>query len=68
MDAGGAVLFERVWRWPAGDTPGEGISALVQTLYQFAREVDAGGEFRVGRSSEDLQAHGSRANARPPQT
>ena len=42
FDSTGESLFEKRWSWH-GDPSGEGLGALVQSFYQFAREIDTGG-------------------------
>lgn len=39
----GVCLFQRTWQW-RGEQERSGIGNLVQSFYQFAREVDEGGE------------------------
>lgn len=39
----GVCLFQRTWQW-RGDQERSSIGNLVQSFYQFAREVDQGGE------------------------
>lgn len=38
----GVCLFQRAWQW-RGDQERSSIGNLVQSFYQFAREVDQGG-------------------------
>lgn len=38
----GACLFQRTWQW-RGEQERSSIGKLVQSFYQFAREVDQGG-------------------------
>lgn len=38
----GVCLFQRAWQW-RGDQERSSIGKLVQSFYQFAREVDQGG-------------------------
>lgn len=38
----GVCLFQRAWQW-RGDQERPSIGKLVQSFYQFAREVDQGG-------------------------
>lgn len=40
----GVCLFQRAWQW-RGDQERSSIGKLVQSFYQFAREVDQGGMF-----------------------
>lgn len=42
----GVCLFQRAWQW-RGDQERSCIGNLVQSFYQFAREVDQGGTQRV---------------------
>lgn len=38
----GVCLFQRAWQW-RGEQERSSIGKLVQSFYQFAREVDQGG-------------------------
>ncbi len=36
-------LYDKTWKWNV-ETSAEAVSTMIQTFYQFSREVDEGGE------------------------
>ena len=37
------ALYDTTWKWNV-ESSAEGLSTLIQSFYQFSREVDEGGE------------------------
>lgn len=51
----GACLFQRAWQW-RGEQERSSIGKLVQSFYQFAREVDQGGAYLFETRGRDRRS------------